>query len=195
MTTRLKLLCHASTAAVRTFAFPADEPLDAQGQQRLAAFPKQALLGDRCFTSPALRATQTAETLELVATVEPALRDCDYGRWAGRSFEDVQAQDPRGLAKWLRDPGAAPHDGETVVALIARVSAWLDAQKATPGVVAAITHASVIRAAIVYALDAEPRSFWHINVAPLSLIRLSHHGRWTLASMSSGKVDAIDDED
>jgi broad specificity phosphatase PhoE len=59
----------------------------------------------------------------------------------------------------------------------------------------AITHASVIRAAIVYALDAEPRSFWHINVAPLSLIGLSHHGRWTLASMSSGKADAIDDED
>jgi broad specificity phosphatase PhoE len=79
--------------------------------------------------------------------------------------------------------------------LIARVSAWLDAQKATPGTVVAITHASVIRAAMVCALDAEPRSFWHINVAPLSLVRLSHHGRWTLTSMSSGKAEAASEED
>jgi broad specificity phosphatase PhoE len=195
MTTRLKLLCHASTAAVRTSAFPADEPLDVQGRQKLTAFPRHSLHGDRCFTSPAVRASQTAETLGLVATVEPALRDCDYGQWIGRSLEDVQAQNPEAVAEWLRNPEAAPHGGESIVALIARVSAWLDAQKQAPGTVVAVTHASVIRAAIVCALKAEPRSFWHIDVAPLSLTRLSHHGRWTLASMSSGKADAMSDED
>lgn len=196
MTTRLKLLCHASTAAVRASAFPADEPLDAQGHQKLAAFPQHVLRSDRCLTSPALRASQTAETLGLVATIEPALRDCDYGRWTGRALEEVQAQDPQGIVAWLGNPEAAPHGGESVVALIARVSTWLDAQKGTPGTVVAVTHASVIRAAIVSALEAEPRSFWHIDVAPLSLTRLSsHHGRWTLASMSSGKTDAISYED
>ena len=47
-----------------------------------------------------------------------------------------------------------------------------------------------IRAAIVCALKAPPRSFWHIDIAPLSLVRLSGHGgRWTLASISSGKSD------
>jgi broad specificity phosphatase PhoE len=196
MTTRLKLLCHASTAAVRASAFPADEPLDVQGRQKLAAFPRHLLRSDRCLTSPALRASQTAETLGLVATIEPALRDADYGQWTGRSLEQVQAQHPQAVAEWLRNPEAAPHGGESVVALIARVSAWLDAQKAMPGTVIAVTHASVIRAAIVCALEAEPRSFWHIDVAPLSLTRLSsHHGRWTLTSMSSGKTDAMNEED
>ena len=53
----------------------------------------------------------------------------------------------------------------------------------------AVTHASVMRAAIVCALQAEPRSFWHIDIAPLSLVRLSgHRGRWTLASNTSGKT-------
>jgi broad specificity phosphatase PhoE len=195
MTTRLKLLCHPSTAAVRASAFPADEPLDARGRQKLEAFPRHVLRSDRRFTSPALRASQTAEALELAASIEPALRDCDYGHWTGRSLEQVQAQNSEAVTEWLRNPEAAPHGGESVIALIARVSTWLDAQKAIPGTIVAVTHASVIRAAIVCVLEAEPRSYWHIDVAPLSLTRLSHHGRWTLASMSSGKTDTMSDED
>ena len=190
MTTRLKLLCHASTSAVRSAAFPLDEALDPQGRQRLAAFPHRLRQNDRCFTSPALRATQTAEALGLDATVETALRDCDYGKWTGHSFEEVQARQPEAVAEWMRNPEAAPHGGESVAALIARVSAWLGAQNSTPGVIVAVTHASVIRAAIVCALEAEPRSFWHVDVAPLSLTRLSgNHGRWTLVSLDTGKPD------
>jgi broad specificity phosphatase PhoE len=191
MTTRLTLLCHASTSAIRASAFPADEPLDPQGRQKLAAFPHRLRQSDRCLASPALRARETAEALGLDATVEMALRDCDYGKWTGRSFEDVQTRNPKAVAEWLRNPEAAPHGGESVAALIARISSWLEAQKNTPGVIVAVTHASVIRAAIVCALEAEPRSFWHIDIAPLSLTRLSgNNGRWTLVSISSGKADS-----
>jgi len=192
MTTRLNLLCHASTSAVRTSAFPADEPLDPQGRQKLAAFPHRLRHSDRCFTSPALRASQTAEALGLYATIEPALRDCDYGRWTGRSLDDVQAQDPKAVAEWIGNPETAPHGGESLAALISRVSDWLDTQKAMPGMIVAITHASIIRAAIVCALKAEPRSFWHIDIAPLSLTKLcGNNGRWTLVSISPGKADAV----
>jgi broad specificity phosphatase PhoE len=190
MTTRLRLLCHASTSAVRTSAFPADEELDPQGQRKLSGFSRLPRHWDRCVTSPTRRAVQTAAALGLEATIEPMLRDCDYGRWTGRSFDEVQAQEPEALADWIKDPSAAPHGGESVVAMIARVSAWLDTQLTKPGVILAVTHASVIRAAIVCALEAEPRSFWHIDIAPLSLTQLSGNGgRWTLASMSSGKTD------
>jgi broad specificity phosphatase PhoE len=195
MTTRLRLLCHASTSAVRTSTFPADEELDARGRQKLNGLSHHLLRHwDRCVTSPTRRATQTASALGLEATSDPMLRDCDYGRWAGRSFDEVQVQEPEALADWIKDPSAAPHGGESVVALIARVSAWLDTQLAAPGVVLAITHASVIRAAIVCAIVAEPRSFWHIDIAPLSLTQLSGNGgRWTLVSMSSGKADSKTD--
>jgi broad specificity phosphatase PhoE len=194
MTTRLRLLCHASTSAVRTSAFPADEELDVQGQQKLKAVSRHLLRSDYCLTSPARRATQTAAALGLEAAIDPLLRDCDYGRWTGRSFDDVQAQEPEALADWIKDPSAAPHGGETVVAMIERVSTWLETQLTTRGTVLAVTHASVIRAAIVCALEAEPRSFWHIDIAPLSLTQLSGHGgRWTLVSISSGKPDAVTD--
>jgi broad specificity phosphatase PhoE len=67
--------------------------------------------------SPALRASQTADALKLDATVEPMLRDCDYGRWTGRALDEVQAQEPEAVTEWLRNPMAAPHGGESVLAL------------------------------------------------------------------------------
>lgn len=117
------------------------------------------------------------------------LRDCDYGRWAGRAFNDVQAQEPDAIAEWLRDPAAAPHGGESILELIARVARWLDLQCAAPERTVAITHAAVIRAAILHAIEAPPQSFWRIDVAPLSLARLSGaNGRWNLASL--GRIEA-----
>ncbi|HEV3043293.1 MAG TPA: histidine phosphatase family protein [Roseiarcus sp.] len=189
MTTHLKLICHASTSAVRAAAFPADESLDGQGRQKLAAAALR-VRADRCWTSPALRACQTADALRLDATVEPMLRDCDYGRWTGRTLDEVQAQEPEAVAEWLGNPRAAPHGGESVLGLMERVAAWLDAQKGTPGVAVAVTHASVIRAAVVHALEAEARSFWRIDVAPLSLTRLSGaNGRWKLVSLAAMTAD------
>jgi broad specificity phosphatase PhoE len=184
MTIRLKLLCHASTPAVRTAAFPCNEPLDVQGRRKLEALPHRLLRADRWFTSPALRATQTAEALNIDAAVAPQLRDCDHGRWAGRAFAAVQTEEPEAVAQWLRDPASAPHGGESIQALTERVGDWLEAQSATDGTSGAVTHAAIIRAAIVHAIGAELRSFWRIDVAPLSLARLNGgDGRWTLVSL------------
>lgn len=191
MTTRLKLVCHAPTSAVRTSAFPADEPVDAQGLQKSAGFSGRLGHVDRCWTSPALRACQTAAALHLDAVTEPLLRDCDYGTWTGRTLEDVQAHEPEALAEWLGDPAAAPHGGETVAGLLKRVAAWLDAQSQTEEKVVAVTHAAVIRAAVIHAIQATPLSFWRIDIAPLSVTTLSgNHGRWTLSSTGTVQADA-----
>jgi broad specificity phosphatase PhoE len=186
----LRLLCHASTSAVRTSAFPADEPIDPQKQHVLAVIQRRFLNADRVLTSPALRARQTAEALQLDANVESILRDRDYGRWAGLSFDQVQAQEPAGLVDWLRDPGTAPHGGEAILSLIERIGAWLDAQSAVPGKTIAVTHASVVRAAVVYAIGAPPQSFWRIDIAPLSITSLSGtKGRWNLVSANCTLLD------
>jgi broad specificity phosphatase PhoE len=185
MTAHLMLLCHAPTTSMRATAFPADEPLDPRGLRGLASARRRLRHFDRCVASPAQSARQTAAGLSLEPTIDPALADCDYGRWRGQPLHCVEAADPQGLAEWLRDPGARPHGGESILALIERVRAWLSAQASSTGVTLAITHASIIRAAIVAAIEAEPRSFWRIDVAPLSLWRLSgREGRWNLASLA-----------
>jgi broad specificity phosphatase PhoE len=185
VTTRLRLICHASTAATRASSFPADEPLDPQGWQKLRLVSRDARPADRCLTSPALRARQTAEGLTLKPAIEPMLRDCDYGQWTGCSLDEVLARDPDALAEWTRNPAASPHGGESILRLIERVAAWLDGQKAVPGRVIAVTHASVIRAAVIHAIGAPPTSFFRIDIAPLTVTKLSSHdGRWTLESIA-----------
>jgi len=183
-TARLLLVCHASTPAVRAAAFPADEPLDEQGRRRAAALSRHVDPGARCLTSPALRARQTAEALRLEATVEPMVRDCDYGRWRGRSLEELQAEEPAAIAQWLKDADAAPHGGESLRQVLDRVATWLEAESRQPRKTIVVTHAAVIRAAILHAIGAPPPSFWRIDVAPLSRTTLTvREGRWTLRSI------------
>ena len=182
--TRLRLVCHAATSAVRSAAFPGDEAVEERVLAKLSLLRDQIRPGDETWTSPARRAVETAEGLGLSARTEPRLDECDYGRWAGRTLAEVQQQDPEGVAQWLSDPSSAPHGGETLEDLMARVGHWLDSRREASGLVVAVTHASVIRAAIVLAIEATPRSFWRIDVAPLSLTRLSGSaGRWTLSGI------------
>lgn len=180
MTARLILVCHASTAAVRRVAFPADEPLDARGRKSAAALVAHLPRNARCWASPEQRTRQTAEVLNLNATPVPALRDCDYGTWAGSKFNEILARDADALSRWLRDPNVAPPGGESIASLMRRVAGWLD-ENTVSGQSIVVTHATIIRAAIVHAIRAAPESFWRIDIAPLSITRLSGmDGRWNL---------------
>ncbi len=183
MAARLILICHASTDAVRKAAFPADEPIDCSGEAAAAELAKRLPRADQCWTSPELRARQTAQLLKLDALPLAELRDCDYGAWKGRTFEAILAKDPKGIDAWLRDPAASPHGGESLASLMQRVAHWLEGEKAVDRRSILVTHASIVRAAIVHAIDAAPKSFWRIDIAPLSVTRLSgNDGRWNLVS-------------
>ena len=186
MTTRLILICHGSTTATRGSCFPTDEPLDASGKAGAAALAGRLPNADRWLTGPELRTRQTAEALGLAAAVEAALRDCDYGAWSGRSLKDVHACEPEAATAWLRDPAAAPHGGESVLGLMQRVADWLRVEQTFSRSSIAVTHSAVIRAAIAHAIGAPPQGFWRIDIAPLSVSRLSNDGRrWNL-SFSGG---------
>jgi broad specificity phosphatase PhoE len=183
MTARLILICHASTDAVRRAAFPGDEPLDDRGRTLAAELAGHLSSVDQCWTSPELRTQQTAEALRLNASVQPALRECDYGRWAGSTLAEIAARELDAVNTWLRDPTAAPHGGETILDLIRRVATWLADEQAHDRRSIAVTHSTIIRAAIVHTIEAAPQSFWRIDIAPLSVTRLSGtRGRWNLSA-------------
>jgi broad specificity phosphatase PhoE len=185
MSVRLTLICHASTSAVREVAFPADEPIDAQGQAKASTLARELRRVDAAWSSPALRARQTATALQLEAMVDPVLRDVDLGRWTGRSFAEIQEIEPDGIVAWTSQSDAAPHGGESVIVLLERIAGWLDALKQeSGGRIVAVTHPAVMRAAIVNAIDAKPMSFWRIDIAPLCRVTLQGKTRcWTLRSI------------
>ena len=184
-TTRLTLVRHAPSSATRRSAFPVDEPLDERGLADARALASGLARADAAWTSPALRARQTAEALGLAATVAPDLDECDFGAWRGRTLGELDDEDPVAVAAWIEDPAAAPHGGESLLALLARVRGWLDGHAGDGERIVAVTHAGPIRAAVVAALGAPPEAFWRLDVAPLSRTVLhAHDGRWTLRGVN-----------
>jgi broad specificity phosphatase PhoE len=184
MTARLDLLAHGATAATRAARFPKDEGLEGYAVSAIEALRGKLRPYAHVLAAPARAARETAQALGFDAEVEMALSDCDYGRWRGLASKDVVEREPDAFAAWLSDPAAAPHGGESVAALIERIGAWLAQSLARESATLAITHAAVVRAAIVHALGASSATFARIDVAPLSLARLSGHaGRWNLVAL------------
>jgi broad specificity phosphatase PhoE len=182
LATRLTLISHAATDAQRRSAFPLDEPLEEREVAKIAALGWNPPRAQRVVSGPERRAQQTAEALGLTAEVEVELRDCDYGEWRGCTLSEVELRQPEEVFAWLTDPGAAPHGGESILHLLTRIGGWLEEQRA-PDHTIAVTHAAVIRCAIVHALQAPPSAFWRVDIAPLSITDLRWNGRvWTVRS-------------
>ncbi|MQY27857.1 histidine phosphatase family protein [Nocardia aurantia] len=178
--TRLTLVTHAITDAVQAARFPADEPLNALGRRaadRAAGLPC-ATHPDLIRLAPELRATETAAALRLPGEIDPALADLHHGRWAGTSMDTVPAED---LTAWLTDPEFRGHGGESLTDLLDRVRAWLDRTVEEPGRIVAVTHPAIARACVLIALDSPARSFWRLDIPPLSVTTLHHRGTgWTV---------------
>ncbi|HEX4359912.1 MAG TPA: histidine phosphatase family protein [Pseudonocardia sp.] len=188
---RVVLLCHAATSAIRTAAFAGDEPLEEAGLAKATELRGNLPRADQVRYAPSRRCRQTAETLGLAGQPDPRLAGCDFGAWTGRTLDDVLAATPDLVTAWLTDPAASPHGGESLSAVLERVGRWLDGAgtAVTEGGVPvrtllAVADPTVIRAAVVHAIDARPRSVWRIDVTPLSRTVLTGSaGRWSLRSL------------
>nr|MBA3907827.1 histidine phosphatase family protein [Pseudonocardiales bacterium] len=121
----------------------------------------------RTLRSPATAAAETATALGLGAEVDAGLADWNLGAWRGRTLDEIAAAEPDAVRTWLTVPDAAPHGGESLAALLERVTAWMGAASGD-GHTVAITHSAVARAAVVTTLNAAPSGFWRIDVAPLT---------------------------
>jgi broad specificity phosphatase PhoE len=179
---RVVLLCHAVTDGIRLARFGGDEvPTEAGlADARALAVPR----ADRSWCAPSPACRSTAAQIGLEALVDDRLAGCHYGRWDGRTLDEVLAEEPEALRQWLADPGAAPHGGESLAALGERVGRWLDDQHGEVHTVLAVADAAVIRAAVVHAIEAGPRSVWRIDVSPLTRTVLAGEpGRWSLREL------------
>lgn len=183
MTVRVMLVSPAMNAGLREARFEGDGPLDAAGARQARAAANALPPAARCVSASSLRCRETAEALGLGlrAEPEPALGDWDMGRWRGRRLTEVSESEPEAVSAWLTDPSAAPHGGESLTALCARVGGWLESLPGDTESLLAVTEPAVIRASMVRALGLPVEAFWRLDVAPLTLTELSgRSGRWNL---------------
>lgn len=107
---------------------------------------------DRIVTSPLIRcrilAVRLGRTLGLPVRIDPDWREMDFGRWEGLPWDHVPRAE---LDAWAADlVHARPHGGESVAQLLARTRRALSRWHGG-GHTLVVTHAGVIRAALVAA--------------------------------------------
>lgn len=185
MSVRVSLVAAARSSALLAERFDDDRPLDHEGWReiQLVAHTLVRLGGAELrYCSPTPRSRATGDALGFAPLVQPALRDCDMGRWRGLTLSEVAAREPAGVDAWLADPRSAPHGGESLLAFITRVGGWLDTRPVLDGAVVAVAEPAVVRAALVYALKAPPSTYWNVDVRPLSAVTITGlPGRWSLS--------------
>lgn len=191
-TIRLTFLCAAPTAASYAGRFPADEPADEKALSKLRPASFRFAKTSTFFSNESRSARETCLALGAAPIVEPTLNDIDFGRWSGRTLDSVLAEEPGSYQKWISDPYWACEGGVSIASLCERVARWLselNERTDHDGRVVVVAQSSIIRAAIVYTLNAPLVSFWRIDVSPFDTVCLSgRSGRWNLTAIQNARM-------
>jgi broad specificity phosphatase PhoE len=177
---------HGETAAnrARLALGRADPPLTDRGREQARRLA-ECLVAEgvaRVVSSPLLRARETAAAiaapLARPVEVDERLVELDYGEWDERSFGELP---PEELARWHEDASFAPPGGESLLAVGARVADFCREHLDGPPLIA-VSHVSPIKAAVVWAMDADPLLAWRmqLDVASISRVGAPHRGRCLL---------------
>ena len=178
MAPRLLIIAHAETPGSRALIF-GDGSLPVGTQRR-----SEVRVG-RWVSAPEAACRATAEQLGTAVVIAGGLAGCDFGRWTGRTLSDVGTAEPEAVATWLSDPYAAPHGGESLAAMLARVGSYVDGVDWPDGRSAAVVTPLVARALIVHALGAPPEVIFRIDVPPLGRASISRSGpHWRLQELT-----------
>jgi broad specificity phosphatase PhoE len=152
-----------------------DVPLDARGLRQATALASSLRSRENLLvmTSPRRRTQQTAAAIAAVNDCEvvssEALDELDFGHWSGRAF--AQLADDADWRRWNEQRGsAATPSGERMADVQARVLEQLHClQRDFPGrAIAIVTHAEVIRAALMHWLNAPTDGYARLAIHPAS---------------------------
>jgi probable phosphomutase (TIGR03848 family) len=150
---------------------------------------------DAVYSSPLERAHETAQAVaephELEVKLCEGIGEVQYGDWNGRSIRDL-VQKPLWRSVQIYPSGTRFPNGETIGEMQARVVAALDEiREAHPqGVVAAVAHADVIKAAVAFYAGVPLDLFQRLVISPasVSVIGFSHFGPRLIRMNDDGEL-------
>jgi len=169
---------HAHTQAIgtRLVGRTPGVHLSARGYTELPRLRRQLapIALDAVYSSPLVRARETAEPIAtdhgLAVDIEDDLNEVDFGDWTDATFDALTA-DPRWQAFNRRRSTAAVPNGEQpsqvqrrVVTLVSRL-----ADRHRPGTIAIVSHAEVIRSAILWFTGRSLDDFDQVSIDTASL--------------------------
>lgn len=179
------LLRHADTdaASVRLAGRTLDIGLNARGVAAAARVASE--LADRpvsaVYSSPRRRARETAAPLAAVLatsiTIDDAFDEVDFGEWSGVTFTELASRDDWRRYNAQRAIAIVP-GGEMPADTLTRITTGLMAlhDRHGHGVVVVVTHAEVVRYALLAARQQSLDQWPTIDVAPATVVTLTCHG-------------------
>lgn len=141
-------------------------PAGLAGAKRLAETLREVEL-DAVYASPRLRAVQTAAAFGASPTVDDRLRELDFGRLEGRTYDEIEREQPELFRRWMEAPTQVRFPGgESYAELRDRVAAAVDdVVTAHAGrTVALVSHGGVVRAALAVALGLPDERAFSLDV-------------------------------
>lgn len=192
---KLYLIRHGQTAwnAQAKVMSRTDVPLDKIGEDQVeetAILLKDAKF-DKIISSPQLRAQQTAQKIatfhKLPVLSDERLAEMDFRRWEGMTSDQLWKDDVY-IARKKDIVNFSHPEVESLQSLMDRVGSLMKDVEKMQGTVALVTHLDVVRAALLYLLNAPLVSFYQFMIQNASCTILSKNNeRWILELMNYSK--------
>jgi len=140
---------------------------------------------DAVYCSDLKRAEHTARIIGASCGTEPVgsalLREINFGRWEGLTYNEIESQWGTQIREWLDDPfsRSAP-DGETLedvrerlCTFFGELEGWHESCKKDSSRVVLVSHGGTIRVLLYHALGLTRDQFWNLRVENASISLLS----------------------
>ncbi len=194
---RLHLVRHGPVAPEGTLLGARSDPEPSQDSCALAARQIVACAPAIVMTSPLKRCRMPAESaaalLQTEAVVLADLAEYDFGEWDGRSTADFGARDRAALDQFYDAPAAhPPPQGEDWNRFRARVANVIGAlaKQSADGDACLVTHAGVMRAALIAACGLGQQATWAFRLRPAVRLTLEV-GRAPADGSLWGSIEAL----
>jgi len=179
----LYMVRHGQTASSREnrFSGSSDPPLTAVGEAMARAFAQAyaSLIWDAIYTSPMLRARQTADPLcrltGVQATVEDGLKEIAYGEWEDLRQDEVKERWPEAFAYWADDVASrGTPGGETAFQVAARAMRVVEGIRSRHerGNVLLVSHKATLRVVTCALLGLDVRLFRERLAQPVAAVTM-----------------------
>jgi alpha-ribazole phosphatase len=104
---------------------------------------------DAVYTSPRLRARETAVAVNRDVVIDDDLREIDFGNLEGRTYDEIAATDPALYRAWMERPTTVHFPGgESFAELRVRALGALERIRAAHEAAVVVTHSGVLRAGL-----------------------------------------------
>jgi len=195
MVKRIYILRHGETQwnKEEIFRGRSDIPLNETGlkQAEMASFYFKDKNIDRIFSSPLLRAMQTARAVSKttgkeIEIVEEFI-DMNFGIWEGLTIKEVENNYPHNFAIWVKNPQKLYLEGgETLEAVRKRIASGFEkifSEKNENLLI--VTHRAICKIMVLFLLDMGNEFFWAMKFDPASITLLEKNNNRFILTFSN----------